>query len=221
VDFGLHGQVPRWLCDRMLELLSYQSAGRTDDAVNTFLEIFSPEPGADIEAFRQELRIVLTQSDAHTARESRITGQLVDGLRVGARYGLKAQSDLFIVLRNLAIVEGIVLQYCPELDIVAEAQQIIAGILRRRALGTGTLSDLRRLMPMLLLTLSQRPLLSERLLRLERSFTESRNLGEFLRHEGVLETKPQAPSTVGWQTAVAALLGALFGALVAFWLSNR
>ncbi len=221
VDFGLHGQVPRWLCDRMLELLSYQSAGRVDDAVNTFLEIFSPEPGADVEAFRQELRVVLTQSGAPTARESRITGQLVDGLRIGARYGLKAQSDLFIVLRNLAIVEGIVLQYCPELDIVAEAQHVVSDILRRRALGTGSLSDLRRLMPMLLLTLSQRPLLSERLLRLERSFTESRNLGEFLRHEGVLEEKQAPSSKVGWRTALAALLGALCGAVATHWFANR
>jgi ubiquinone biosynthesis protein len=221
LDFGLHGQVPRWLCDRMLELLSYQSAGRTDDAVDAFLEIFSPAPDADIEAFRQELRVVLTQSDAHTARESRITGQLVDGLRVGAKYRLKAQSDLFIVLRNLAIVEGIVLQYCPELDIVAEARQIIAEILRRRALGTGTLADFRRLMPMLLLTLSQRPLLSERLLRLERSFAESRNLGEFLRAEGVLEPKQPPPPAVGTSTVLAALLGALIGALAAYWFANR
>jgi ubiquinone biosynthesis protein len=221
VDFGLHGQVPRWLCDRMLELLSYQSAGRTDDAVDAFLEIFSPAPEADIEAFRQQLRVVLTQSDAHTARESRITRQLVDGLRVGARYRLKAQSDLFVVLRNLAIVEGIVLQYCPELDIVAEAHHVISGILHRRAFGTGTLSDLRRLMPMLLLTLSQRPLLSERLLRLERSFTESRNLGEFLRHEGVLEPKQPPPPPLGWRTALMALLGALLGALATHWFSKR
>jgi ubiquinone biosynthesis protein len=221
VDFGLHGQVPRWLCDRMLELLSYQSAGRTDDAVNTFLEIFAPAPDADIEAFRRELRVVLTQSDAHTARKSRITGQLVGGLRVGARYGLKAQSDLFIVLRNLTIVEGIVLQYCPELDIVAEAREIVAGILRRRALGAGTLSDLDRLMPMLLLTLSQRPLLSERLLRLERAFTESRNLGEFLRHEDVLEPKRPPATTIGWRTALAALLGALCGAVATYWFANR
>jgi predicted unusual protein kinase regulating ubiquinone biosynthesis (AarF/ABC1/UbiB family) len=204
----------------MLEFLSYQSAGRTEEAVNTFLEIFSPAPDADVDAFRQELRVVLTQSDAHTARESRITGQLVDGLRVGARYQLKAQSNLFVVLRNLTIVEGIVLQYCPELDITAEARSIIAGILRRRALGTGTLSDLRRLMPMLLLTLSQRPLLSERLLRLERSFTESRNLGEFLRHEEVLEAKQAPPAKLGWRTALAALLGALLGALASHWFSN-
>jgi ubiquinone biosynthesis protein len=221
VDFGLHGEVPRWLCDRMLELLSYQSAGRTEEAVNTFLEIFSPAPDVDIEAFRQELRVVLTQSDAHTAKESRITGQLVDGLRVGARYQLKAQSDLFIVLRNLAIVEGIVLQYCPELDVVAEAHGIISGILRRRALGAGAVPDLRRLMPMLLLTLSQRPLLAERLLRLERAFTESRNLGEFLRHEEVLEPRQPRPAQLGSRTALAALLGALFGALATHWLWSR
>jgi ubiquinone biosynthesis protein len=221
LDFGLHGQVPRWLCDRMLELLSYQSADRTDEAVNTFLEIFSPGPDVDLDAFRRELRAVLAGAKAHTAKESRITGQLVDGLRVGARYRLKAQSDLFIVLRNLAIVEGIVLQYCPELDIVSEARGIVGDILRRRALGTAKLEDLIRLMPMLLLTLSQRPLLSERLLRLERSFAESRNLGEFLRHEGVIEAPRVAPRRSGWSMALAALAGALIGAVLLGWWMNR
>lgn len=221
VDFGLHGQVPRWLCDRMLELLSYQSAGRTDEAVNAFLEIFAPEPGANVDAFRQELRAVLAQGDAPTAKESRITGQLVAGLRVGARYGLKAEADLFIVLRNLTIVEGIVLQYCPELDVVAEARRIVSDILKRRALGAASMSELEQLFPMLMLTLSQRPLLSERLLRLERSFTESRNLGEFLRHEEVIDNERARPERAGWRTATAALLGAFVGGLLTYlWLGG-
>jgi ubiquinone biosynthesis protein len=221
IDFGLHGQVPRWLCDRMLELLSYQSAGRIDDAVNTFLEIFVPGPAVDLDAFRRELRAVLASGAGPTARESRITGQLIDGLRVGARYQLKAQSDLFVVLRNLTIVEGIVLRYCPELDIVTEARRVVADILRRRALGSTTFSDLQAALPMLLLALSQRPKLAERLLRLERSFVESRNLGEFLRHEGVIE--PSAPKARGSGASrglialLAALVGALLACLVTWW----
>jgi ubiquinone biosynthesis protein len=221
IDFGLHGQVPRWLCDRMLELLSYQSSGRIDEAVNTFLEIFSPSPDADVESFRRELRVVLAAGDTRTAKDSRLTAQLVDGLRLGARYRLKAQSDLFIVLRNLTIVEGIVLQYCPELDIGAEARAVIAGILQRRAFGAGAVSNLERLMPMLLLTLSQRPLLSERLLRLERSFAESRNLGEFLRHEGVLEPPRPRGRRFDPKTALIALLAAGVGLLAGQLLAGR
>ena len=47
---------------------------------------------------------------------------LEHGLRLGARYQLRAQSALFVVLRNLTIVEGIVLTYCPELDVIGESE---------------------------------------------------------------------------------------------------
>jgi ubiquinone biosynthesis protein len=196
IDFGLHGFVSRQLCDKMLELLFYQSSGQTDEAVTAFLQIFSPSPEIDLEGFEQELREILAQTGASTAAGNKLTKQLVDGLRVGARYQLKAQSELFIVIRNLAIVEGIVLTYAPDMDLLSEVRDILGGILQRRALGTPIRGEYKELIPMLMLTFSQRPRLAERLMRLERSFTESRNLGEFLRKEGVYdEQRPiQAPS---------------------------
>ncbi len=211
IDFGLHGEVPRPLCDRMLELLFYQSSGRTDEAVAAFLQIFTPNPDAELSEFEQQLRRVLGQSAAGTARESRLTAQLVDGLRLGARYRLRAQSALFVVLRNLTIVEGIVLTYCPELDVIGEARAVLGDILRRRALGAVGRGDLEQLLPLLLLNLSQRPQLADRLLRLERAFTAAGNLGEFLEREGVIDRRPPPRPQPWW---LALLLGAL-GALLA------
>src|SRR5690606_6718056 len=124
IDFGLHGQVPRHLCDKMLELLYYQSSGRTDDALRAFVQVFKPSTDTDLDGFERELRVVLEQSEAPTAEESRMTAQLIEGLRVGARYKLQARSELFVVLRNLTIVEGIVLQFCPKLDLLAEVRRI-------------------------------------------------------------------------------------------------
>jgi ubiquinone biosynthesis protein len=207
VDFGLHGEVPRRLCDKMLELLFYQSCGRTPDAVSAFLQIFTPNPAVDIQGFEQQLSAILAQSDAPTAGESKITAQLVDGLRLGARYQLRAQSDLFIVLRNLAIVEGIVLTYCPELELVAEVRTILGNILQRRALGVVQHGELSQLLPMALLTLSQRPQLLERLMRLERSFNDARNLGEFLQNEGVFDHQKPERREPFWPLMLMALLG--------------
>jgi len=218
IDFGLHGVVPRRLCDKMLELLFYQSWGRTDEAVSAFLQIFTPDPELDIDEFARELKLVLTRGDARSARESKLTSQLVEGLRLGARYRLQAQSDLFVVIRNLTIVEGIVLTYALDLDLIGEVREILGGILQRRAFGTLMRGELKQVLPLSLLTLSQRPLLLDRLLRLERSFIDAQTLGEFLRHEGVLEPPKRARVLPLWLPLLVGLAGGLAASVVTHWL---
>lgn len=216
IDFGLHGQVPRQLCDKMLELLHDQSCGRTDDAVSAFLQVFIPHPDVDLTGFEAELREVLDPRKTTTAVESRMTAQLIEGLRVGARYQLQARSELFVVLRNLTIVEGIVLQFCPSLELMPEVRKITGEILQRRALAANLGREARDVLPMLLLTLSQRPRLADRLLRLERSFNESQNLGEFLRREGVVHAAPQT-GPGPWTWVGIGGLGMLVGVMITWW----
>jgi hypothetical protein len=60
--------------------------------------------------------------------------------------------------------------------------------------------DFTELLPQVALTISQRPRLVERLLALERSFHESKNLGEFLRRQDVLRDAPTR-STTPWIVA--------------------
>src|SRR5690606_34933362 len=98
LDFGLHGTLSQELRDKMLELIFHQANGRTDDAVQAFSSVFMPDTEVDLPAFESELRSVLAQSDARTAVDAHLTRQLVDGLRVGAKYRLKARSELFLVL---------------------------------------------------------------------------------------------------------------------------
>jgi predicted unusual protein kinase regulating ubiquinone biosynthesis (AarF/ABC1/UbiB family) len=70
--------------------------------------VFQPEPGGDVAAVKRELREVLAQyGTSGPLRDHRVTEQLVRGMRVGARHRLRAQSDLFMVLRNLTIVEEV------------------------------------------------------------------------------------------------------------------
>lgn len=221
IDFGLNGQVPQQLRDKMLELIFYQTNGRTEEAIDAFVQVFVPTKAADMEAFREELRTVMAHKEHATARDAHLTQQLVDGLRVGARYQLKARSDLFLVVRNLTIVEGIVLSYCPELDVVSEVQAIIRDILHRRVAGASMQAQLREYSPMWVLALAQRPQLIERLLRLERSFSETRTLGEFLRQQDVISAQPQSkPLDARTLVAIALTAGALGGALVSWLLRS-
>ena len=212
IDFGLHGQVPRVIRDKMLEVLVSQVNGKTDEAVEAFVQVFQPEPGVDLEAFKRELRPVLSEADGEL-RDHRITTQLVHGLKVGGRYGLRAQSDLFMVIRNLTIVEGIVLRYAPTLDAAAEVRTIVQAILRRRLFGRQMQDDFAALVPQLALTLAQRPRLTERLLVLERVFTDTKNLGEFLRQQDVIRDPVVARAPLAWVVAAGAM-GVVVGMVI-------
>jgi ubiquinone biosynthesis protein len=214
IDFGLHGQVPRALRDKMLEMIFYQTAGRFDEAVDSFASVFKPDPTSDIDAFKAEMRQML-EADAgpRALADRRITEQLIKGMRVGAKYKLEAQSDLLMVIRNLTIVEGIVLRYCPTVDTDAELQTIVSDIMRRKVFGPSMREEMTQLLPQILLTVSQRPRLAERLLQLERSFVASKSLGEFLRQEKVLAL-PTRDGQPLWKSLAIALVGAAIGALL-------
>jgi len=214
IDFGLHGEVPRALRDKMLEMLFKQANGELDEAVDAFVQVFVPEPGLDVDAFKAELRVVLAEGcESGPIAEHRVTEQLVRGMRVGAKYRARAQSDLFMVIRNLTIVEGILLRYYPSMDAAAEVRTITAGILRRRLFGPQLRAEMGQLLPDLALTLSQRPKLAARLLKLERALHDAPTLGDFLRREGVLrEPTPTHPASY----VAVALLGVLVGLAIAW-----
>jgi ubiquinone biosynthesis protein len=212
IDFGLHARVPRGLREKMLEMLFYQASGRIDEAVSAFVTVLSPDASVDRQALEADLKKVLAAGGAakSSVRENRVTEQIIAGMRVGSKYQLKAQSDLFMVVRNLTIVEGIVLRYSPELDPAAELKEITGGILRRKLFGPSMREEMSQLLPQIALTLSKRPQLIERLMRLERAFTDSRNLGDFLRRERVLE-EPVAAGNGALKLALVGLLGLAAG----------
>lgn len=203
IDFGLHAQVPRLVRDKMLEVVFNQASGRIDDAVTAYVQLLKPDGSVDVPALERDLKAVLAEGgEGGAIRDHRITEQLVRGMRVGARYQVRAQSELFVVMRNLTLVEGIVLRYCPTLDVAAEVRTITGGILRRRVFGPSMRAEFDQLLPQLALTLSQRPRLAERLMKLERSFVEAKSLGDFLRQEQILQTPERARWPIGWVAAV-------------------
>jgi ubiquinone biosynthesis protein len=215
IDFGLHGQVSRKLCDQMIELLFYQASGRTPDAVRAFGRIFGAHKSENREAFERELTEILRAAPEEASRNP-LTSQLVEGLRLGAKYQLKAQSELFLVLRNLTIVEGIVLTYCPEIDFVDEASEILRQIMTRRALQGLSDPGLSKIAPLLLLNAAKHPELMQALLRLARSFSNSTDLGEFLESERVFERWAIVPHQSYLVPVIIGVLSALVTAIVLF-----
>ncbi len=177
----------------MLELVFAQVSGETDTAVELFVQVFQPDPRKDVEAFKTELRGVLSiADDAGGIADNRITEGLVDGMRLGAKYNTQAQSELFMVIGNLTIVEGIVNRYAPELDPNEEVKTIMGAILRRRLFGPRMQEEMRQ--------------------------HGSATLGEVLRSEDVLQPRPTGPHPAGY--VVVALLGIIVGPLIGMALSG-
>lgn len=206
IDFGLNAHVPRALREKMLETLFYAASGRVDEAASAFADVVGPDASADRTALENDLKKVIADAAEAKGDEAAVTKQLVDGMRVAARHRITARSELFMVVRNLTIVEGIVKRYAPELDPAEELKVITGGILRRRLFGPSIRDEMTALLPQIVLTLSKRPRLAERLLQLERSFVDSKNLGEFLRKERILQPPPPEP---GYGVLALALVGAL------------
>lgn len=221
IDFGLHGYVPKTLRDKMLEIIFTQSSGRIDDAVAAFVDVFQPDPALDVEAFKSELHAVLTAAqEVRSLTDNRLTEQLIQGMRVGAAYRLKSPSELFMVLRNLTIVEGIVLRYAPKTDLIEEMKTITGGVMRRRLFGPSMQEEMTKLLPQILFTLSKRPKLAESFLRMERSFSDSKNLGDFLRREQVIEDPGPKRGSGWWVHVLVGALGVLAGMALQFALNS-
>lgn len=216
IDFGLHAHIPRALRDAMLEMIFYQASGRHAEAVENYVRIFKPDPASDIEGFKRKMTALLAEEGKTSAiSDNRITEQLIKGMRIGASYRLEAPSELLMVLRNLAIVEGIVLRYAPSIDSDEEVKTIVGDIMKRKVFGPSMREEMTQLLPHVLLTLSQRPRLAERMLQLERAFNASKSLGEFLRHENVI-----APLRPPRSSSGPMLLGVLIGAVLGFLLAG-
>lgn len=213
IDFGLHAQVPRALREKMLEVVTSQVNGRPEQAVAAFLQVMQPERDVDLEAVKAELLEVMKSAAGGELQENRLTEQLVRGLRVGARHHLRAQSDLFVVIRNLTLIEGIVLTYCPTMDVGAEVKTIAADILRRKLFDPRMREDFAQLLPQVALSMATRPRLAERLLTLERVFVDAKNLGDFLRHQDVLR-EPAAPGVARAWVVAALASGVAIGLLL-------
>jgi predicted unusual protein kinase regulating ubiquinone biosynthesis (AarF/ABC1/UbiB family) len=214
IDFGLHAKVPKDLREKMLDMLFYSASGRFDDAVEAFIQVFSPDPAADLDTFRREMKKILEAGySSSTLRDNRVTDQLLKGMRLGSKYQLKAQSDLFRVIRNLTIVEGIALRFAPELDPTEEIKTSVGGILRRKVFGRSMRQELEQLLPQVILTLSKRPKLASSLLRIERSLSDSKNLGDFLRREQVIVDQ-RPTKRPGWELALLLAMGLAIGLLL-------
>ena len=216
IDFGLHAHIPKATRQVMVELLFYQSQCRFVETVDAMTELSPPADKDDLPAYKRELLQMLESAPRDKGIvANKISDQLVGGMRIGAKYKNKALSELLMVIRNLTIVEGIILRFSPEMNAEEEVGGIVQGIIRRRLSPKSMTAELGPLMMQLGMTLSRRSESVERLLKMERNFASSSSLGDFLRREKVLRDAPEAAPPSRFWTMVMPLVYVLAGAALA------
>jgi predicted unusual protein kinase regulating ubiquinone biosynthesis (AarF/ABC1/UbiB family) len=216
IDFGLHSTISKALRAKVLEALYYQSQGRIDEQIDATIEFSYPADPKDVEPYKADLRELMKRPMPKTG--AIISKQLIEALQLAAKYKSVANSELLMIIRNITIVEGIILRYCPDLEPEQEMLAVVTDVLKRGFSFEKMQSEIAPLLGSIALTLSRRPELMERLMKIERTFASSKNLGEFLRKEGVLGDKEEPRRSHG--AIVAAFLLGVIAAYAALKLSS-
>lgn len=188
IDFGLNAIVSKFVQNKMLEAILYQSSAQSERLVEVMVELTPPANPSHLEDYKADLRKIVTGWFEHSVpiSENKISEQTIKGIRIGARYRNRARPELLVVMRNLSIIEGIIIRFCPEFLALPEAKKILNGILSRRLSPAAIKEQLTPMFAELALALSRKPELAQRLMHLERSFIDSPTVGAFLRKEDVI-----------------------------------
>ena len=210
IDFGLHASISKAVRSKMLEMLILQSQGLIDEQVDAFAEFSPPGNPKDIEPYKAELRVLFKTSGPTSGPV--ISQQLISGMRIGAKYHNLANSELIMVVRNLLIIEGIILKFEPAFEPGKEMTGVLGDILKRKLSYQSLRDQATPLLGQIAFTLSRRPELMERLMKMERSFGASKNLGDFLRKEGVIQDHP--PVRPAWVSQLALFILGIIAAVV-------
>ena len=194
IDFGLHTKIPKTIRLKVLEILLYQSQNRLEEQVKSIIEFAPPKSESLHKAYADELRLALSKSIQNSNHS--ISNQIIETIKIGAKFGSQSNSSMLMIFRNLMMIEGHIHKFSPDLNIKTEFSQIISNIMGRQFSPFEIKKQFEPVIGDISLNLMRRPELLQKLLKLERTFVESKNLGEFFKKEGlgvVFENKNSHP----------------------------
>lgn len=189
IDFGLNAVVSKFVQNKMLEAIMYQSSGQSERLVDVMVELTPPANASQTDAYKNDLRKIVSGwfDQSASLAHNKISEQTIKGIRVGAKYRNRARPELLVVMRNLSIVEGIILRFDPDFLPLPAAKKILNDIMKRKLSPTAIKDQVTPMLAELGLAISRKPELAQRLMHLERSFIDSPSIGDFLRKEKIIE----------------------------------
>ena len=125
VDYGMTGAIDRRTREDFVELIDsivHQHEGRT---VQVLLKIAIWEEEPDIRSLERDVAYFIGQHLFRPLKEMRFGRLLQDVLELSASYRLGIPPDLFLMMKTLGVIEGVVLSINPDFDMIAQAEPFI------------------------------------------------------------------------------------------------
>jgi len=214
IDFGLVGQLSKQMQETIITLVVAIALKDADTAARVFYRVGSTDRSANLTVFRDEIASILDRylSTATTLKDISAQGLMRDILDLAVRYRIRVPKEYAVLGRATILIEGIIREVYPDLNVLEIAQPYVQQLLRDRLDPGDMQGNLMRMGLRLQTFATEVPLqLSQILLDLE-----SGRLTVSVRSEGI-DRVADAVRAVGF-TVFLGLVGSAFlvGAFIAF-----
>jgi ubiquinone biosynthesis protein len=131
LDFGITGRLDERRRVAFLFLLLGATSGDVRGQLAALRDLGAFPPGTDIDAVIRDLHLDGPVVDPTTLEAEELLRQLQDITKKLLAYGARAPKELMLFVKNLMFLDGAIARLAPDLDILAEIEQVHTEIARR------------------------------------------------------------------------------------------
>jgi ubiquinone biosynthesis protein len=205
LDYGMVGSIVLQTRERFVDLISAVVRRDTSRAVQVLLRLTEWEEEPDLRRFEREVDDFMGRHLYRSLKNIQIGALLQELLEIAARYRLRIPSDTFMMMKALAIIEGVARMLDPDFEMVAKAAPFVEKVRLERFSPKRISEDAYQMGADFLIFLQQFPKDALEIFRLIRQ----RKLTVNLEHQGLtnmLATHDQISNRVSFSIIIAGLI---------------
>ena len=205
LDYGMVGSIVLQTRERFVDLISAVVRRDSSRAVQVLLRLTEWEEEPDLRRFEREVDDFMGRHLYRSLKNIQIGALLQELLQIAAQYRLRIPSDTFMMMKALAIIEGVARMLDPDFEMVAKAAPFVEKVRLERFSPKRISEDAYRMGADFLIFLQQFPKDALEIFRLIRQ----RKLTVNLEHQGLanmLATHDQISNRVSFSIIIAGLI---------------
>ncbi|MCF8077979.1 MAG: AarF/ABC1/UbiB kinase family protein [Desulfobacterales bacterium] len=205
LDYGMVGSIVLQTRERFVDLISAVVRRDSSRAVQVLLRLTEWEEEPDLRRFEREVDDFMGRHLYRSLKNIQIGALLQELLQIAARYRLRIPSDTFMMMKALAVIEGVARMLDPDFEMVAKAAPFVEKVRLERFSPKRISEDAYRMGADFLIFLQQFPKDALEIFRLIRQ----RKLTVNLEHQGLanmLATHDQISNRVSFSIIIAGLI---------------
>ncbi|MCF8051840.1 MAG: AarF/ABC1/UbiB kinase family protein [Desulfobacterales bacterium] len=205
LDYGMVGSIVLQTRERFVDLISAVVRRDSSRAVQVLLRLTEWEEEPDLRRFEREVDDFMGRHLYRSLKNIQIGALLQELLQIAAQYRLRIPSDTFMMMKALAVIEGVARMLDPDFEMVAKAAPFVEKVRLERFSPKRISEDAYQMGADFLIFLQQFPKDALEIFRLIRQ----RKLTVNLEHQGLanmLATHDQISNRVSFSIIIAGLI---------------